>query len=79
MHPTLSEHLHPGCVEAIQALEDCHQANPLKKFIGSCNDFKTALDQCLRDEFLVKRELNAQQSKAEKDRLKERLARGGML
>ncbi len=79
MHPTLSDHLHPGCEAAIRGLEQCHKDNPVRKFIGACNAAKAALDQCLADEYLVKRELNAEKSKAEKARLKERLKRDGML
>lgn len=79
MHPTLSEHLHPGCEEAIRALEACHAAHPLRKFLGACNHAKAALDRCLADEYLVRRELNAAKSKIAKDRLKEQLRRDGML
>jgi COX assembly mitochondrial protein 2 len=79
MHAVLSEHEHPGCEAAIRALSDCHSDNPFKKFLGACNNMKTALDRCLADEYLVRRELNAEKSRAEKERLKERLRKNNML
>ena len=79
MHPTLSDHLHPGCEEAIRGLESCHASHPLRKFVGACNSAKAALDRCLADEYLVRRELNAAKSKAEKARLKEQLKQDGLL
>jgi COX assembly mitochondrial protein 2 len=79
MHPTLSDHLHPGCEETIRALSSCHADNPLRKFIGACNGAKAALDRCLADEYLVRRELNAEKSKVKKERLRERLRKNNML
>jgi COX assembly mitochondrial protein 2 len=79
MHPPLSEHLHPTCEAAIRGLQECHVCHPLRKFIGACNDKKNILDACLADEYLVRRELNAQKSKAGKDRLKEILRDNDML
>lgn len=79
MHPTLSDHLHPGCASAIGALSSCHSAHPLRKFVGVCNGAKAVLDKCLADEYLVRRELNADKSRAEKERLRERLRDNGLL
>jgi COX assembly mitochondrial protein 2 len=78
MHPSLSEHLHPGCEEAIRGLTDCHAEHPLRKFIGTCNQAKYALDTCFRDEFLVRRELNAQKAKQAQQRLKNLLRENGL-
>lgn len=79
MHPTLSEHHFAGCEEAIRALSDCHASNPLRKFIGACNDAKAFLDRCLADEYLVRRELNAEKAKSEKERLKNTLRENNLL
>lgn len=48
MHPPL-DRPHPDCHEVIQELKDCH-ADTWKKFTGGCNDIKTRLDICLREE-----------------------------
>lgn len=79
MHAVISEHGHPGCEDAIRALSSCHASNPFKKFLGACNDAKAALDRCLADEYLVRRELNAEKSRVEKARLRERLRQNNML
>lgn len=79
MHAVISEHGHPGCEDAIRALSSCHTNNPFKKFLGACNDAKAALDRCLADEYLVRRELNAEKSRAAKARLRERLRENDML
>lgn len=79
MHPTLSDHLHPGCESVIRILSECHADNPFRKFLGACNGAKAALDRCLADEYLVRRELNAEKSRAEKQRLRERLQSNDML
>jgi COX assembly protein 2 len=34
----------------MQAIKDCHANNPYLKFLGVCNDEKTALNMCLRGE-----------------------------
>ncbi|KAG0163965.1 hypothetical protein DFQ28_010957 [Apophysomyces sp. BC1034] len=58
MHPQLSEHNQEQCIEAMRALDKCHNANSFNKFLGLCNDVKIALDNCLKEEFVVKRAEN---------------------
>lgn len=53
MHPPLAAHKHQGCLEAIQALEECHQAGLFNRFSGACNDTKAKLDQCLKEEVSI--------------------------
>lgn len=53
MHPPLAAHKHQGCLEAIQALEECHQAGLFNRFSGACNDTKQKLDQCLKEEVSI--------------------------
>ena len=36
--------------QKIEALTQCHDDNPLTKFVGVCNGQKVALDQCFREE-----------------------------
>lgn len=50
MHPPLATHKHQGCLEAIEALEECHRASFFNKFSGACNEAKQRLDQCLKEE-----------------------------
>jgi len=51
MHPNLAPHLHPKCKEQIQALNNCHESHPFKKFIGICNAVRKELDKCLTEEY----------------------------
>lgn len=50
MHPNLAVHNHPSCAGAIQALQDCHEANKFMRFLGACNQLKNELDACLTEE-----------------------------
>lgn len=50
MHPPLDAHKHEGCDEVIEALEACHRAGTFNKFIGTCNEAKRAVDNCLKEE-----------------------------
>lgn len=79
MHPTLSEEHYEGCESIIRALAECHAGHPIRKFFGVCNYAKARLDACLADEYLVRRELNAEKFKAEKARLKELLKDNNLL
>ena len=36
------------CQDVIKALLACHEENPKTKFLGACNDEKTALDKCFK-------------------------------
>mmetsp|Transcript_1457 Transcript_1457/g.4224 ORF Transcript_1457/g.4224 Transcript_1457/m.4224 type:complete len:89 (+) Transcript_1457:53-319(+) len=47
MHPQLVIGDHP-CDEKMLALLECHEASPVNRFTGACNDHKAALDRCLR-------------------------------
>ena len=62
MHPPLARHKHKSCIEvpfglsvpssaqAIDALHKCHTERNIAKFWGVCNEFKDALDACLKEE-----------------------------
>mmetsp|Transcript_12171 Transcript_12171/g.15171 ORF Transcript_12171/g.15171 Transcript_12171/m.15171 type:complete len:81 (-) Transcript_12171:117-359(-) len=52
MHPPLAKHRHPQCVDAIDALHNCHNDKPIAKFFGGCNKEAKILDDCLYAEYL---------------------------
>lgn len=58
------------CQEAILQLEKCHRDHPIRRFFGICNDAKAALDKCFSDEYLVRRELNAEKARQDQERLR---------
>ena len=55
MHPHLGLHAHPTCVDQIVALHECHAKNPVRKFLGACNESRRVLDECLGEEFEAQR------------------------
>ncbi len=51
MHSDLSLHLHSEeCREVIKKLLKCRADNPVRKFVGVCNQFDLAVDRCLKKE-----------------------------
>ncbi|WZZ75749.1 hypothetical protein YC2023_087119 [Brassica napus] len=60
MHPPLTPHRHPMCVEIIEEFQKCHLDHPIGKFFGDCTELKKA----------VKRKVNFEQSKKLQERLK---------
>ena len=69
MHPSLAPHLHgEECREVIEKLHRCHAENPYRKFLGACNDLKTALDRCLQKEYHVRQKRNLQSAVERKQR-----------
>ncbi|KAL1926956.1 hypothetical protein VTP01DRAFT_5286 [Rhizomucor pusillus] len=69
MHPPLATHKHQGCLEAIEALEECHRASFFNKFSGACNEAKQRLDQCLKEEYLIQRAENKAKAAAKRAKL----------
>ncbi|XP_020683133.2 COX assembly mitochondrial protein 2 homolog [Dendrobium catenatum] len=70
MHPPLTLHRHPMCVEIIELFQKCHQDHPIGKFFGECTDLKLKLDRCFREEKALRRKANFEESKKFKERLK---------
>ena len=68
MHPPLTLSKHPLCVEAIAALQACHEAHPWAKLLGACNDQKWALDDCFKAEVRHLRSCSAACARALKRR-----------
>ncbi|KAA8496486.1 COX assembly mitochondrial protein 2-like [Porphyridium purpureum] len=77
MHPNLALHIHPVCQEFILALQECHAENKYLKYVGACNDVRLELDRCLKQESRVRRELNLQAAREEKERVRERMKERG--
>ncbi|KAI9468100.1 MAG: cytochrome c oxidase biogenesis protein Cmc1-like protein [Benjaminiella poitrasii] len=69
MHPPLEAHKNEGCDGVIEALEECHRAGSFNRFLGTCNDAKRAVDECLKQEFLAQREANKGKSKEKRKRM----------
>ena len=68
MHPPLDAHLHSlNCRAVIEELLKCHKDNPLRKYLGVCNQLKRDLNKCLQEEYLERRQRNWEESQ----RLKE--------
>jgi COX assembly protein 2 len=57
MHPPLFQP-HPLCKQEVEDLVRCHSENPYLKFVGVCNDAKSSLDMCFREEKVMRRQLN---------------------
>mmetsp|Transcript_17762 Transcript_17762/g.35052 ORF Transcript_17762/g.35052 Transcript_17762/m.35052 type:complete len:85 (+) Transcript_17762:146-400(+) len=74
MHPPL-DRPHPYCQHVIDALRNCHEENPYKKFFGVCNEPKAALDKCFKAEKEVIRKANADKARESRKRFEERLAK----
>ncbi|CAA7054617.1 unnamed protein product [Microthlaspi erraticum] len=57
MHPPLTPHRHPMCLEIIEEFQKCHLDHPIGKFFGDCTELKVKLDRCFRKEKAVKRKI----------------------
>ena len=57
MHPPLFKP-HPLCKQEVEDLVRCHAERPYLKFVGACNDAKSALDMCFREEKKLRQKLN---------------------
>ncbi|CAN7031933.1 unnamed protein product, partial [Brassica rapa subsp. trilocularis] len=64
MHPPLTPHRHPLCLEIIEEFQKCHLEHPIGKFFGECTELKVKLDRS------VKRKVNFERSKKLQERLK---------
>ncbi|SCU97845.1 LADA_0H08724g1_1 [Lachancea dasiensis] len=49
MHPQLESQRFHSCLDLIEALDKCHQAEYYKRALGLCNNEKEALTQCLHE------------------------------
>ncbi|BGP34569.1 hypothetical protein JCM10296v2_006391 [Rhodotorula toruloides] len=72
MHPPLADHQQGSCTEVMQALKQCHDANPWMKFAGACNSQKHALNMCLREERLERTRKNQEAAKEKRKAVEQR-------
>mmetsp|Transcript_16486 Transcript_16486/g.49366 ORF Transcript_16486/g.49366 Transcript_16486/m.49366 type:complete len:86 (+) Transcript_16486:112-369(+) len=77
MHPHLHVDRHPTCAKEIVDLKRCHEEHPVAKFWGVCNDAKLALDECFRQEKVLKRDINRAKARAERERFRQKMAEVG--
>ncbi|SCZ89093.1 BZ3500_MvSof-1268-A1-R1_Chr1-1g00950 [Microbotryum saponariae] len=82
MHPPLAEHQHQGKrptptptptpPQRTRLRIHCHDQHSILKFIGYCNDHKTALNLCLGKERTDRAIENRQQAKAKRQLIQAR-------
>ncbi|KAF2566224.1 hypothetical protein F2Q68_00025431 [Brassica cretica] len=48
MHPALTPHRHPMCLEIIEEFQKFYLDHPFGKFFGDCTELKVKLDRCFR-------------------------------
>ncbi|ORZ38181.1 hypothetical protein BCR44DRAFT_116357 [Catenaria anguillulae PL171] len=68
MHPTLDNPHLITCQEIIKALNECHATSGWKKYFGACNDLKHKLNQCLTEDYVARRAVNAAEAKKRRDK-----------
>ncbi|AET39714.1 Cmc2p Ecym_4693 [Eremothecium cymbalariae DBVPG len=63
MHPQLQAQRFHSCLDLIQALDKCHQAEFYKKAFGYCNNEKEELSKCLHEARLADQKDNILKNK----------------
>ncbi|KAF8922990.1 hypothetical protein EDD21DRAFT_55139 [Dissophora ornata] len=71
MHSKLDLHKHISCEDIILQLDQCHNENVLNRFLGRCNSFKQAMNECLQAEFDINRKKHFEKSKAKRMKVEE--------
>ncbi|KAI5465980.1 cytochrome c oxidase biogenesis protein Cmc1-like protein [Mariannaea sp. PMI_226] len=71
MHPHLHTKNAMACQDVIAVLEECHAKGFMHKAVGSCNDAKEKVNQCLRAERSKVQADNRAIARAKRDKLKE--------
>ncbi|XP_071490854.1 COX assembly mitochondrial protein 2 homolog [Diadema antillarum] len=70
MHPDLSPHLHTEeCNAIIRQLLNCHKEHPVKKFIGACDEYNTAMNKCFKKEYHIRLQANKEKTEARRKRM----------
>lgn len=70
MHKDLASNLHSDkCNELIRLLQKCHEEHTFLKFAGYCNSFHNQMKNCLKEEWLERRQINNEKSKERKEKL----------
>jgi hypothetical protein len=69
MHPLLTLHNNPHCVEQIQALQRCHEEGGyLARLTGGCNEQKRLLDACFKAQKKETRKAHLEKARADRER-----------
>ncbi|KAF5577308.1 cytochrome c oxidase biogenesis cmc1 [Fusarium pseudocircinatum] len=71
MHPHLHTKNALACEEVIAALEQCHSQGFMHKAVGSCNDAKEKVNECLKIERSKMQAENRNASRAKRDKIRE--------
>ncbi|CCU76134.1 hypothetical protein BGHDH14_bgh01721 [Blumeria hordei DH14] len=71
MHPHLHTKHNGACEEVMNALDECHARGFLWKAVGMCNDAKTAVNKCLREQRLERTKANREAAKAKNKEIRE--------
>ncbi|KAI9164330.1 Respiratory chain complex assembly or maintenance protein [Blastocladiella emersonii ATCC 22665] len=71
MHPTLENPHLVTCQQIIHALNECHVNSGWKKYLGACNDLKHKLNDCLTEDYVQRRAVNAAEAKARREKAKQ--------
>lgn len=51
------------------ALEECHAQGYLHKLVGGCNEAKTAVNKCLREERIKRQRKNLEEARANRAKM----------
>lgn len=71
MHPQLSLHNNPQCVEQILAFKKCHEdAGYFARLLGECNEHKQLLDKCFKAQKKVVRKGLLEKARADRERFR---------
>ncbi|KAI0996951.1 hypothetical protein K3495_g11235 [Podosphaera aphanis] len=74
MHPHLHTRDNSACEEVMNALDECHARGFLWKAVGMCNDAKTAVNKCLREQRLQRTKANREAAKEKNKKIREHWA-----
>ena len=78
MHPTLSLHNNPQCVEQILAFKKCHEdVGYWGRLTGKCNEQKHVLDACFKAQKKVTRKGLLETARADRERWKKKCEEQG--
>lgn len=72
MHPQLDRNRFDSCEKLMDALEECHRAEFVKKAFGMCNFEKDELTKCLHTQRTDDARLRIQESRQKQKALQER-------
>lgn len=79
MHPTLSLHNNPLCVDKILAFKQCHEdVGYWGRLTGACNEQKYLLEKCFKAQKKVIRKGLLEKARAERQRFKQACEEQGL-